>query len=211
MILYITLLSSCRSDTPDIVSPEETFARVCAACHGEKGEGKRELNSPSIAGLPEWYLHEQVEKFQNGFRGSHTEDIPGNQMKAIVLSLTGEQLQAAISDVAKLEPVLTRVAESGDVDKGRKLYAENCMICHKFNGEGMAEFHSAPLTSLNPEYILRQLRYYKKGWRGESWEDVYGHKMYRALDGLNDQALVDLVRYIGELAKGDDPRRVMER
>ena len=33
-----------------------TFSTVCAACHGLRGEGNRDLRTPSIAGLPAWYV-----------------------------------------------------------------------------------------------------------------------------------------------------------
>ena len=47
-----------------------TFANLCAACHGVCGEGNLALRTPSIAGLPEWYVRQELEKFRSGQRGS---------------------------------------------------------------------------------------------------------------------------------------------
>ena len=63
--------------------------------------------------------------------------------------------------------------------------------------------------TLNPEYLRRQLQNYAKGWRGSAEQDFYGHKMVQVSSGLSDRDITDLVRFIGELAHGDDPRRAM--
>jgi cytochrome c553 len=39
------------------------FQTVCAQCHGNNGEGKAELKSPSIASLPSWYVNTQFANF----------------------------------------------------------------------------------------------------------------------------------------------------
>ena len=78
------------------------FQQVCANCHGEKGEGKEELKAPSIGGLPEWYVAEQTEKFRSGLRGAHPKDVFGQQMRAITLSLTPEQVKDASAYNQKL-------------------------------------------------------------------------------------------------------------
>ena len=185
----------------------QVFALVCAACHGEKGEGKLELKAPAIAGLPSWYVLEQIGKFRNGFRGSNVGDIPGVQMKAIAVSLSPAQLKAASDHVETLSPKRTRIIAGGNIDRGRDIFAEVCMPCHRYNGQGEQAFHSAPLVTLNPEYLKRQLENYAKGWRGSAEYDFYGHKMVEVCSGLSDRDIMDLVRYIGELAHGDDPRK----
>ena len=48
---------------------------VCVTCHGANGEGNTALNSPKIAGLPDWYVERQLHNFKNGIRGVHPKDI----------------------------------------------------------------------------------------------------------------------------------------
>ena len=77
-------------------------------------------------------------------------------------------------------------------------------------GKERRAFHSAPLVTLNPEYLTRQLRNYAKGWRGSEEQDFYGAKMVLVSSGLSDKDITDLVRFIGEMAHGrDDPRKAM--
>lgn len=64
---------------------------VCAACHGENGEGGRQLNTPSLVDMPDWYVLRQLEYFREGIRGSHPEDMFGMQMVPIMQTLSGEQ------------------------------------------------------------------------------------------------------------------------
>ena len=59
--------SSARADSD---RARQTF-HLCTACHGAQGQGNPELKAPSIAGLPDWYVKNQLEKFRAGTRGAH--------------------------------------------------------------------------------------------------------------------------------------------
>ena len=41
--------------------------QLCSACHGPQGHGNRELMAPAIAGLPEWYVVNQLKKLKRVF------------------------------------------------------------------------------------------------------------------------------------------------
>lgn len=69
---------------------------TCAACHGQKAEGKLELRAPRLAGMNDWYLVEQLKKFKSGVRGTHPNDITGAQMRPMSMLLADEQ---AMKDV----------------------------------------------------------------------------------------------------------------
>lgn len=188
------------------------YGEVCAACHGVKGEGKEELFSPSIAGLPAWYGEEQLRKFRSGQRGFHPEDLPGQQMRAISLTLTDEQISEAAASVAAMPMILTAAPPvEADIEGGRFHFANICMECHRYNGMGEIVFHSAPLVSLNPSYLKRQLLQYRAGWRGADPDDLYGQKMVAITSPLSDAEIDRLVDYIGALAHGDDPRGAREK
>jgi len=47
----------------------ESLYISCIACHGESDQGNKELEAPSIAGLDDWYISRQLEKFKSGHRG----------------------------------------------------------------------------------------------------------------------------------------------
>lgn len=229
VVVAALLLNSCaesESDSVAVVSEAETLAesvtetltgaeiyrQICAVCHGEKGEGKEELFSPSIAGLPTWYGEEQLRKFRSGQRGFHPEDLPGQQMRAISLSLTDEQIGEIAAVVAAMPMILTEApSDETDLKRGRYQFANTCMECHRYNGMGEVAFHSAPLISLNRSYLRRQLINYRAGRRGADPGDIYGQKMVEISSRLSDEEIERLVDYIGALAHGDDPRAERER
>ncbi len=69
---------------------------TCALCHGSDGEGRWGTNAPRLAGMSDWYLVRQLEYFRDGVRGSHPEDVYGDQMNMMANVLIGEN---AIEDV----------------------------------------------------------------------------------------------------------------
>lgn len=69
---------------------------TCAACHGEKGAGNRGIGAPPLAHQADWYLASQLNKFRQGLRGAHPQDVGGAQMRPMALTLGDPQ---AILDV----------------------------------------------------------------------------------------------------------------
>lgn len=71
------LVTACTEKVPPVsLSAEEQLmltgsqkARMCAGCHGPKGIS-RVASYPSIAGLPETYINEQLQAFRTGQRQS---------------------------------------------------------------------------------------------------------------------------------------------
>jgi cytochrome c oxidase subunit 2 len=89
-------VSRTRSPTPRRTlegDPEkgELLYRTCSACHGANGEGNQQLGSPPLAGLDDWYLLGQLGKFRDGARGSHPDDVFGQQMRGATDILTDER------------------------------------------------------------------------------------------------------------------------
>lgn len=64
---------------------------ACASCHGEAGEGDETLGAPGLAYRDDWYLHAQIEAFLSGERGSHRDDVFGQQMVPISRVVTDAQ------------------------------------------------------------------------------------------------------------------------
>lgn len=179
-----------------------TFQAVCASCHGENGEGKRELMTPSIASLPRWYIKEQIEKFRNGQRGAHAEDIHGQQMRLAISALTYEQITEALDYIDTLPALSHEPTLKGDAKRGSQLYADNCMGCHRFNGHGELVFHSASLNGLQDWYLLDQINKFQQGIRGYHPEDEAGAKMRQAVSHItSEQQKLDLLAFLTALAK----------
>ncbi|MEC5127882.1 c-type cytochrome [Verrucomicrobiales bacterium BCK34] len=221
-VLFLLVAVACSCGDPQaeisleeaeaIVLSNDIYGQICATCHGVSGEGKEELFSPSIAGLPAWYVKDQLKQFRDSHRGIDPGDIPGQQMRAISLSLTDDQIEEAAALVAAMPSIPTEApGPEADIEAGRYFFANQCMECHRYNGKGEAVFHSAPLITLNRSYLKRQLENYRSGIRGAVGDDVYGNKMVEMTKRLTDEEIQLAVDYIGALAHGDDPRSARER
>jgi cytochrome c553 len=158
---------------------EVIFQNLCASCHGAKGEGKVELKAPSIAGLPVWYVQRQLESFQQDKRGAHPQDVEGQMMRAMAKVLNVGQTSAIAKVVENLPRVPPEPTIKADVERGKDLYAERCMECHRYNGEGELVFGAAPLVGLQDWYLAAQLRKFKTGVRGAAKNDESGQKMVK--------------------------------
>jgi cytochrome c553 len=156
------------------------FQNLCATCHGTNGEGKAEVKAPSIASLPAWYVERQLENFQADRRGAHPEDAEGQLMRAMAKVLSKEQTSSIALLVEKLPRVKPSPTLKIDVARGKEVYAERCMECHRFNGEGEIVFGAAPLVGLQDWYLAAQLRKFKTGVRGAAQDDENGQKMVKA-------------------------------
>lgn len=91
------------------------------------------------------------------------------------------------------------VSAAGDPAKGKQIYA-TCSACHGLNGEGLQATNSPRLSGLHDWYLISQLEKYRSGLRGANSKNTFGLQMAsfaKALD--NDQAILDVVAYIGTL------------
>jgi cytochrome c553 len=71
------------------INAEATYNAYCAACHGENGRGKVVGSNrfPAIAGLPKWYLEDQLILFKYDGRGADHRDKEGLMMHAMIRML----------------------------------------------------------------------------------------------------------------------------
>lgn len=99
VVAYISSLPAAHpvSTLGGDVSKGAAAYMLCAACHGADAEGNPAMNSPALAGLPDWYMVTQLKNFKAGVRGAHPKDIYGMQMRPMAMTLADEQ---AMKDVA---------------------------------------------------------------------------------------------------------------
>jgi len=185
------------------------FQTVCAQCHGNSGEGKVELKSPSIAGMPSWYVGTQFTNFREGRRGHDAADPQSFMMATIAKALQPEQIQAVVEHVEKLPMVVpqgqNREMAEASAQAGMQLFQERCMECHRYNASGEMAFGSPPLLGRQGWYLADQLKKFKTGKRGTHKSDVNGAKMVQITNFFieDDQMLRDVVAYI--LTLNPDP------
>ena len=53
--------------------------------------GIKELNSPRLAGMTDWYMVTQLQKYRAGLRGDNADDTFGQQMMPFAKALPDDQ------------------------------------------------------------------------------------------------------------------------
>ncbi len=73
----------------------------CETCHGPKGEGVREIQSPPVNVQEDWFLLDQLRKYANGQRSVHPSEAGGLMMKAAVAELSPDNLRDVVAYIAQ--------------------------------------------------------------------------------------------------------------
>lgn len=215
-VVATTLAAAADPAAPAVATTQATdgktiFQTVCAQCHGAAGEGKAELKSPSIAGMPTWYTNTQFANLREGRRGHDAADPQSFMMAAVAKALKPEQVKAVIAHVEKM-PVQTpkgadREMANTNPQEGMQLFQERCMECHRYNASGEMAFGSPPLVGRQGWYLEAQLKKFKSGKRGAVKNDVNGAKMVQmtTLFIEDEQMLRNVVAYIMTLNPEPEP------
>jgi cytochrome c553 len=200
LVALLLIASFARAETAADLANGESLYLSCSTCHGDRGEGRFPMDAPSVAGLPAWYTEEQLEKFQNGQRGEHPDDIYGRQMVLFAKAMPDAASNRDVAAfMAAMTPVRARPSIDGDAARGRALY-QTCTACHGDGNAGMPALHAPGLAGLDDWYLVRQLQKYRDGLLGYDEADVFGRQMRSAMAVLPDeQAIRDVVAYIGTL------------
>jgi cytochrome c553 len=177
------------------VLPEEN---TCSRCHGARGIGRPEEETPRLAGQPRLYLHKQLDDFATGTRFSE-------KMAPVARALTPAQREAVASYYASLQAVPYPEAPYGDprlVQKGGVLSAigdlerdiRACEICHADAGVGIAP--SFP-------YLAGQYAYYTENqlllWKAGSRKNDSLEVMAEIAQRLDDQEIRALALYFARV------------
>lgn len=199
MLLSLGVAACNQAPTPGLARGEALFD-TCVPCHGSDGAGDVTLAAPAIAGLPQWYVRAQLQKFQVGHRGGNAFDTTGIRMKSMswTLDLDGD-LESVAEYVASLPLVVSAsTLEGGDAQAGQAAYAL-CAACHGPDGRGMEAVNAPPLVGQSDWYLLSQLHKFKAGWRGSNPEDVWGSTMRPNAMMLDAAGMLNVVAYIQTL------------
>ena len=188
---------------------------VCVTCHGANGEGNTALNSPKIAGLPDWYVERQLHNFKKGIRGVHQKDIYGQQMRPMAMALANDEAMKNVAAyVATFKEKMVAVEEKtsepdsletvtlsslGSAENGKALYSV-CVSCHGADGAGNKALNAPRIAGQQVWYLKRQLAAFKSGMRGTHSEDIYGMQMRpMSMTLTNEQAIADVSAYVNSL------------
>lgn len=193
------LVACDRTPPPVGIERGAELFETCAPCHGAVGQGNPEIAAPAIAGLPQWYLEDQLGSFQAGWRGNHHTDIPGLRMRPMAMTLNRDgDITSVAQYVAGLEPTFPASTLDGNAGAGATQY-EVCVACHGATGLGDEELRAPPIVQLHDWYLLNQLRLFQSGARGAHPDDIWGQTMRVNTLALSDQAMRDVIAYVQTL------------
>jgi cytochrome c553 len=171
---------------------------TCSHCHGVRGVGRPEKETPRLAGQPRFYLRKQLDDFAAGTRFS-------DKMTPVARALTPAQREAVAAYYASLyatpypkapygDPALIQkggvLAAIGDVARGIRA----CEICHADAGVGLAP--SFPyLAGQYAYYTGQQLLRWKAGLRRNDPLEV----MAEIAEGLDEEEIRALALYFARI------------
>ncbi len=199
--LVVVVISSVplTASAGDAAAGQAAYA-VCAACHGQQGEGNVALNAPRIAGQEGWYLRRQMAAFQQGLRGTANGDVYGMQMRPMAMTVADPAtLDNLVAYIESLPATPAPPTVQGDIAAGQGGYAV-CAACHGPRAGGMEQMGGPKLAGLDDWYLVRQIKNYQQGLRGYDPNDIFGNQMKPMASTLTtEQAINDVVAYINTL------------
>lgn len=185
---------------------------VCAACHGDSGQGGKKGEYPRLAGQHVEYLMEQLHKFKDRKRTNlpmfpYTEEreMPDEDLVQIAAYLASIKLDTtfpvfkesddALTRLLAVEKVLNIPRSEGDVEAGAKVYKAECSSCHKKDGMG-----SKTVPMLAGQYTVYLKRQVDKFIKGERIHDEEMKDPSKdVLNLLKPEEIRDILAYLTTL------------
>jgi cytochrome c oxidase subunit 2 len=175
--------------------------RPCVACHGATAAGNAEIQAPGIAGLPEWYVAQQLRNFRNGRRGADAAtDEYGAQMARMAEQLWDDgEVKSVAAYVAALPPTESPATVRGKAKRGEEAFVA-CAACHGADAAGNETLGAPPLRGLDDWYVVKQLAAFRNGVRGTHPDDTTGASMRAAVAALGEDFVADdVAAYVATL------------
>lgn len=127
--LFIGTATHADTKSPD---PALLYHNYCSVCHGDRGDGKSHAES-SMQPPPKDFTQQQTARSLTRERMIHsvTKGIAGTAMAGWEDQLSKAEIAAVVDYVREffMPPV-----GAGDTGRGKRLYAQNCSVCHGDHG-----------------------------------------------------------------------------
>jgi len=193
-------LAGCRLGATDAATRGQEVFETCVPCHNSDGSGNPAIGAPNIAGMKQWYVERELEKFRSGVRGMQFNDVEGMRMRPMALSLSSDDDVKAVSRyVESLPPIPHASSFPGDPKAGATLYA-TCGACHGDNGAGNQDLGAPRIAGVDDWYLATELRKFRSGVRGTNPKDREGRLMRPMARVLPDEdAIRNVVTYVETL------------
>jgi len=136
--------------------------RQCALCHGLHAQGIIGGKYPRLAGLPDYYLINMMEKYKSGELDYQAMTVVGGLRNLSEDDI--KSLAAYLSDIdlGEVSPLDIPTPAGANPEQGEELFQGDCKSCHGRKGEGSKKKESPPLAGQYTEYLARQIQMFTK-------------------------------------------------
>lgn len=179
---------------------------VCAACHGDFGQGGKRGEYPRIAGQRAAYLKDQLKSFRARKRinipmypYTQERELPDEDIEAVSEYLAAIRLPTKWPEFKDTDDALTRLEATekvmiipraeGNIENGKAIYQKECFSCHGRDGRGRGKFPM--LIGQYTNYLKKQADAYVKGERPHDEEGTTG-----ILNKLSEKDIQDILAYL---------------
>ena len=193
ILFLIIIFTSCQSPQTKYENSVklQQIVHSCQSCHSQG----QQLLAPSLSGLEDWYIKEQLYKFQEGIRGGNSASTAAQTMHKAAKMLNPKQINFLAKWYSKQPVKKESPTVKGDNLKGEVLYKQNCSGCHS-GGPGKFFTGSPSLKQLPDWYIFTQVKNFKTGKRGSNPQDKKGLKMAERVKDLDDEQLQNIAAFL---------------
>jgi len=202
-MLSVGVASAQRGD-PD--RGAALYAENCVVCHGPDGQGRvgATLAAPFASVQPEALIRQTIIRGVPGSvmpawgraYGGPLSDAQVEDLVAFVLSLSGGRAPSLPTPTPfPITPVPTVAGATGDPNRGARIYAENCVVCHGPDGQGrIGAVLAKDFPALQPNaYIRDVVSRGVKGTKMPAWLQANGGP-------LSAQEVEDVTAFVRTLA-----------
>jgi mono/diheme cytochrome c family protein len=120
--------------------PEVLYHNYCSVCHGDRGDGNSRARNSLVP--PPRDFTRASELTRDTMLTIVTHGKPGTAMTSWKTQLNEAEIAAVVDYIRK---TFMQVALDSRLQRGRSLYAQNCMVCHGDRGQG-----ASSQAGLNP-------------------------------------------------------------
>lgn len=192
--LVVLSLYSCASNHGRTYALHEQITQ-CEHCHGM--DTKILSIAPSLDGMPDDYIVEQLEHFRQSRRGIDPADAMTRVMSQQAKALSDEQISLIADYYSVRKRRLSNESVAGNVENGERLYKERCKGCHS-SMLGRYFTKSPRITHLRGAYLLAQLNQFSKSKRLVVEDSKHKLKMVAVAKKLSETDQANIVAFIKE-------------
>jgi cytochrome c553 len=176
--------------TPSVEEGRELY-EVCSECHRSNGGGIPDGTMPQVAGQHSSVLIKQLMDIRSGLRRNPS-------MYPYVARLDDPQDLADLAAYIETLPIPEDNGEGSgrDLERGKRLYGENCLRCHGARGEGSALSFYPKLAGQHYRYLVRQIIDIAGGRRGNAHPE-----MVDAVVDFSARDVANVADYVSRMEK----------